>query len=226
MVEDIARQTTKKSNEDTFMRKLFLTVLALLPAPVFAVDGVVLINQSALTAAGGTYTITQPGSYKLSGNLVAPAGKQAIVIAANSVTLDLSGFSVTCSLTQPTSNFSCIGNPFLTGVADVILQNGFVSISVAAASLGGTIVNFNDSVNVTIEGVHVRMNSPAQGGFVGLAVGTGSIIRHNIVPANGSFNGGLNTHCPSLVEGNVTGGILLFGSSCVAIANIGDITVF
>jgi len=33
-------------------------------------EGVVLINQSTVMAAGGfPYVITQPGSYKLSGNL-------------------------------------------------------------------------------------------------------------------------------------------------------------
>ncbi|HEX6897965.1 MAG TPA: hypothetical protein VF146_21940 [Bryobacteraceae bacterium] len=33
------------------MRKHLLTALVLLPAPVFAVDGVVLINQATITAA-------------------------------------------------------------------------------------------------------------------------------------------------------------------------------
>jgi hypothetical protein len=43
-------------------------------APAFAVDGVVLINQSTVMAAGGfPYKITQPGSYKLSGNLAVTA---------------------------------------------------------------------------------------------------------------------------------------------------------
>src|SRR5437660_10020294 len=54
------------------MRKTVIVVLAmaLVPACSFAVDGVVLINQSTVMAAGGfPYIIKDPGSYKLSGNL-------------------------------------------------------------------------------------------------------------------------------------------------------------
>ena len=55
------------------MKKTIFVVLgiALLPACALAVDGVVLINQSTVVAAGGfPYIISQPGSYKLSGNLI------------------------------------------------------------------------------------------------------------------------------------------------------------
>jgi hypothetical protein len=44
--------------------------------------------------AGATYIISAPGSYYLTGNLVAPAGKYAVRIASSNVTLDLSGFTV------------------------------------------------------------------------------------------------------------------------------------
>jgi len=80
------------------MRKALLWVLAiaLVPGCVFAVDGVVLINQSTVMAAGGfPYLINQPGSYKLAGNLVVPAGKNGIQISVPRVTLDLNGFSIT-----------------------------------------------------------------------------------------------------------------------------------
>lgn len=74
---------------------LYLLALALAAPCAFAVDGVVLINQSTVMAAGGfPYTISQPGSYKLSGNLQAPAGSNGIVIAASNVTLDLNGFTI------------------------------------------------------------------------------------------------------------------------------------
>ena len=52
------------------MTKTLLLAGALLASSAFAVDGVVLINQSTVTAAGGfPYSITQSGSYRLSGNL-------------------------------------------------------------------------------------------------------------------------------------------------------------
>jgi hypothetical protein len=69
--------------------------LALLPVCVSAVDGLVLINQSTLNSAGGTYQITQPGSYRLSGNLtVTKADRDAIEINSDNVTLDLNGFTI------------------------------------------------------------------------------------------------------------------------------------
>jgi hypothetical protein len=75
-----------------------MLAMALIPFGAFAVDGVVLINQSTVTAAGGfPYTISVEGSYKLSGNLVVPVGVNGINITASHVTLDLNGFSITGS---------------------------------------------------------------------------------------------------------------------------------
>src|ERR1700683_2564361 len=74
---------------------LFLTILAG-PAMVWAVDGQLLINQLTVMASGGfPYVISQPGSYKLSGNLAVPSGSTAIEIKSPNVTIDLNGFSIT-----------------------------------------------------------------------------------------------------------------------------------
>ena len=92
------------------MRKsLFLVLAAALASTcAFAVDGVVLINQSTVTAAGGfPYTITQPGSYKLSGNLTPPLNVTAIQISTGNVSLDLNGFTISCSFTPP-SAVACV----------------------------------------------------------------------------------------------------------------------
>ena len=57
-------------------RVLILLAIAILPVCAFAVDGVTLINQSTVMAAGGfPYVISQPGSYKLAGNLMVPSGQ-------------------------------------------------------------------------------------------------------------------------------------------------------
>lgn len=73
----------------------------------FAVDGVTLIGQANLNAGGGFYTITQPGSYRLSGNIDAPGTvcdqivsgvlSCAILVKASNVTLDLNGFRLRTS---------------------------------------------------------------------------------------------------------------------------------
>src|SRR5271170_3750944 len=80
------------------MTKVSFVTLSMVLAPfcAFAVDGVVLINQSTVTAAGGfPYTITQPGSYRLSGNLTVPnVNTDGIVISVDNVNIDLNGFSI------------------------------------------------------------------------------------------------------------------------------------
>ena len=95
---------------------LILLAMALVSTCVFAVDGIVLINQSTVTAAGGfPYIISQPGSYRLSGPLVMNttlagnlSGKDvAIGIASSGVVLDLNGFSITVNNIIPS-----IGHPF------------------------------------------------------------------------------------------------------------------
>jgi len=45
-------------------------------------------------APGFPVTLSQPGSYKLTGNLTVPMGVKGIVITADEVTLDLNGFTV------------------------------------------------------------------------------------------------------------------------------------
>jgi hypothetical protein len=77
-------------------RTLVLFVAAVLVSVIaFAVDGTVLINQSTVTAAGGfPYKITQPGSYKLSGNLTVPLDLDGIDVLADGVSIDLNGFAI------------------------------------------------------------------------------------------------------------------------------------
>src|SRR5438093_8400021 len=80
-----------------------LTILVAAAVPVYALDGVVLINQNAALAGNVTpgdtpgfpVTISVTGSYKLSGNLTVPdANTTAILINADDVTIDLNGFSI------------------------------------------------------------------------------------------------------------------------------------
>ena len=84
-------------------RTLCSLVLAALPCSIHAVDGVVLIDQNHALAGnltpgdlpGFPVTLSQPGSYKLSGNLTVPdANTTAIQITADHVTLDLNGFAI------------------------------------------------------------------------------------------------------------------------------------
>jgi hypothetical protein len=76
--------------------------------------------------------ISQPGSYKLAGNLVVPAGVSAILIPSSDVTLDLNGFTVSgpvvCSYTSSlTCNMTAapIGGIVADG-SNVVVRNGTV----------------------------------------------------------------------------------------------------
>jgi hypothetical protein len=61
--------------------------------PVFAAK--LDIDQASVKSEGGfPYKITKPGSYKLTSNLVIPAGTDGIDILSEDVTLDLNGFSI------------------------------------------------------------------------------------------------------------------------------------
>lgn len=99
--------------------------IALFAAAAFATDGQVLINQSTVMAAGGfPYTISQPGSYKLSGNLTVPANANGIVITVSNVSIDLNGFSITGpSVTWLPETFGITAGHAVTGVT---IRNGVI----------------------------------------------------------------------------------------------------
>ena len=133
----------------------------LFPVAAFGVDGQVLINQSTVMAAGGfPYKITQPGSYKLTGNLTVPANTDGIDINASHVTLDLNGFSLigpqTCAgeLTGPV--ISCTGSGLASGIvsignAAITIRNG----SVTGMAGYGLLVS---AFGALIEEIHTSQN--------------------------------------------------------------------
>lgn len=86
-------------------------------------------------APGFPVTISQPGSYKLTGNLTVPANTTAIDITVPGVTLDLNGFSIMgpmkCVMggvgkTMCTSVQNNFGTPLVQAVDGSILRNGVV----------------------------------------------------------------------------------------------------
>jgi hypothetical protein len=175
--------------------------------PTWAVDGVILIDQNKAMAGNVTpgdtpgfpVTISLSGSYRLAGNLRVPdANTNAIVIAADHVTLDLNGFAIL----GPTD---CSGglNPCANAVSDPNVGSGF-GISTANLFAGGGL-QFNITIrNGTIQGMgnrgifldgdshlveymHVRSN-----GWGGIVIGEGpdrggSIVQHNTAGRNGGF---------------------------------------
>jgi hypothetical protein len=173
------------------MRKTVFVILAtaLVPFCAFAVDGVVLINQSTLNGAGGTYTITQSGSYKLSGNLQAKdANTSVIAIAQSHVTIVLNGFSI-LGPADCSGGFPCANTGNGTGIITTPNNQNYFNITIRNGTIQGMgnrgIQLVGDSF--LVEYMHIRSN-----GGRGIEVGgTGifsrnHIVQHNNVQQNGS----------------------------------------
>lgn len=169
-------------------------VLACGTSTAFAVDGVILIDQNRALAGSVTpgdapgfpVTLSQPGSYRLSGNLTVPAATDGIVITANRVTLDLNGFSVAGSGT---------GKGISNGLA------GRIGTSIR----NGTVTNFQDGIFLkesgdefaTSEILQIRVIGNAGSGILASA---NSVISGNTAAGNGSF--GITAGAASTVSDN------------------------
>jgi hypothetical protein len=160
---------------------IFTTLaVALLPVCLFAVDGQVLVNQASVTAAGGfPYVISQPGSYKLSGNLTPPTNVDAIHINSNNVTLDLNGFTIGSASCVPNTCGGTNGYGILSSYTqayyDITIRNGTIS------GMGLGIYLNGDSI--TVEDLHIR-NIVNNGIVITLLDGSSPasvIVRHNTI---------------------------------------------
>jgi len=92
---------------------LFVLILGLVASTVYASDGVFEINADCAVfgcfdgdSSGYPVTITNPGSYRLTGNLTTSNVDTTLIsVSADSVTIDLNGFAligpVTCSPPPP-----------------------------------------------------------------------------------------------------------------------------
>jgi len=205
------------------LSRLVLPALLMLCARQgFAVDGQVLINQSTVMAAGGfPYRITQPGSYKLSGNLSAPVNVSAIKFDTSNATLDLNGFTIGCNFADGAAFAQgCITDGSVAQTS-LEIRNGsiFVSATAATYSTGNYVagIYLSMSSSSTVEGVH--LGGTAKNFSVG-----GTVTGKNFVLRNNTYAGpaGPSVTCPSVVIGNVNGtlGAGQSGTGCVGNSNI------
>ena len=157
------------------------------------------------------FKITQPGSYYLTGNVTGVAGKHGIEIAANNVTLDLGGFSMTGvagSLDGITSTDST--------VVDIAVRNGSVR------TWGNQGIDFSNGTGVVVESVLVRECA------IGIRIGSRARVRLCTASNNsgsGIFLGVSSQVVECIAENNQTNGIFASDGSmiinCVANANTG-----
>lgn len=216
------------------MKRIILALVFFcgIPTCLFAVDGQVLINQATVNAAGGfPYKITQPGSYKLSGNLTLATSLTpnyfgmdvGIVIAANNVTLDLGGFSITVNDTFGTQ----LGHPFY-GIAEsgsftqVTIQNGMVRMTTNTNRIVLTAINMPSSIATTFQALNLVGKAPildvAPPEPTLLITGPDSFVNHVVAP------GAIRLTCPSMAVDNVAN-IEQSGSGCVVVNSMNSLVL-
>lgn len=189
-----------------------------------ASDGRIEINQASVEAAGGfPYTISEPGSYVLTGPLVVPASTDGLVIETNFVTIDLNGFSITSSAVCVRTNCdsgsgegvrssiargtvahsTTIKNGTIRGFASNCVRLGTASQieKMRVANCGGSGVDLGSQSNITQTVIR-------QTGQYGLTTDDTTTYSHNNVTEPALGGGG-----EFAVEGGTaTGGNLCIGS--------------
>lgn len=171
--------------------------IAALATTASAVDGVIEINQTKALAGGITpgddpgfpVTISQPGSYRLTGNLTVTATNiSAIVVFFDDVTIDLNGFSITGPTVCSGSPLSC--NPQHGGRG---VYSPGSNLSVFNGTVRGMQYGIVMGENGRIEKVHATSNSE-----YGIYGHEGTLVNSNT-----SYRNGYGIHSQGPTTGNV-----------------------
>lgn len=215
------------------------TALLGVAVPARAIDGVVLIDQARVAAAGGfPFHIIQPGSYRLAGNLTLPnASTDGIRADVYGVTIDLNGFKIsgpsTCN--QVTGTCSPAGGGVGVFALGGRVINGFVVGMAGHAVVADTVEDlqvFGNNAGVRCNRclrITARQNAStgidASGGFVrdsfaldnggdgikGYQTAVSNVVASgNGKNAIGNFGHGINVGA-SVVSHSVASGNRLFG---------------
>lgn len=207
-------------------RLLWLFTAAALSQSLYAVDGVVLIDQKVAISGkalpmdqpGFPVTISESGSYRLSGNLVVPdPSTTAIEITADNVTLDLNGFSIigpnVCTPNPTVCTYTGAGGVGVLAVA----PSGMVSPANVRV-MNGTVRGMGGhGVRMLGDGTMVeRVNAHSNGG-PGIVVGDGSVI-DSVARMNNLSFGIIGTIVRGCIASGNTSGIFI-RSGGVAIGN-------
>ena len=195
-----------------------LAILAALAGPVYAVDGVVLINQNVALAGNVTpgdapgfpVLITVAGSYKLSGNLTVPdADTVAIETNVDGVTIDLNGFSII-------GPNVCTGNP-VTSCSLSGFGRGVLSLTGITNVMNGRVQGMgNAGIQVSGRVERVEVTNNGNGGIFGSFM---------TIACTAFFNGNSGIRSGSVLNsfafGNQLAGIVV-GGGAVAIGNVAN----
>jgi hypothetical protein len=180
----------------------------------YAVDGQILINQQKAQiggvttgdAAGFPVTLSQPGSYRLSGNLTVPnQNTTAIEVTADNVTIDLNGFSIL----GPN-----LPNGFGIGVSagsrtNVAVLNGTVRgmgergvfLGNKARAEGLRLISNTDGIQVGVDSL-VKETTALNNRIAGIVVFGSSTVLNNVASQNGED--GIRAGESCMILGNTT----------------------
>jgi len=186
-----------------------------------AVDGVNEINQVSILAEGGfPYTIPTKGSYRLTGDLIPPAGTGALKAGAANIEIDLNGFTI-----MSTGGAAANGIDS-AGFGGLVVRNGLVAGFTGSGIVAGvhskvieTKVSSNASGVTGASECLIVMNtingSTAAGGE---AVSAGACkIENNVIAGNTGVGiaGGANVIVHNRISSNTGGGIMEAGASTI-----------
>src|SRR5438552_13108223 len=168
------------------------------------------------------FTISQPGSYVLNGNLTCPAcsaGQDAITVTADNVTIDLQGFQLV-GVTGVKSGISSGGTTprkhwtIRNGTSDGFSSSGIYAVAVSESTsedltttniAGDSAINAKDGVtvrNVTIDNI----------ANYGMWLGKRAVVSDCYIEVSGGSAWGIDAKDESMIEGcNVSGNLTAGG---------------
>lgn len=176
----------------------------LVGAPGGEIDQDCAVNTGCVTgdSAGFPVTITEPGSYRLIGNLSVPdATTGAILIEADDVTLDLEGFAIQGPVDctgEPVTDCSPIGEftshsgVRVFGGDNATVRNG----TIRGMGFSGLLCN---ATECTVIGIRAISNAQT-----GISVANDGVIRGSIANSNGNvgIEGGSGLYADNLARAN------------------------
>lgn len=176
---------------------LAAALLAAAAWPAHAADGRLEINQAKVLAAGGfPYTISQPGSYLLTSDLVVPPGGSGILLQTDRVSLDLNGFGVLGTHVCQPAGACPSSDSFGIGIPPIAPFFGS-----RVTVVNGEVSGFGDNCVRLFEDARLERLVLRHCGANGAFVAGGSILIGNRVSNYGEF--GLRMNGPVAFSDNV-----------------------
>jgi hypothetical protein len=186
---------------------LLLLLLLVIPVPALATDGVLEINQTCVQTGcfsgdvpGWPVSITAPGSYRLTSNLIVPdKDTSGIQVAASDVGIDLNHFAIIRAGCEDAAT-PCTASPqgAGSGVFRMLFSHRGISVKNGSITgMGSDGLRLGDQAHVS--NVRVRWN-----GGTGMFTGDDAVLSGNIVYSNGL--GGIVAENGAIISGNTVSG--------------------